>query len=375
MIRWGMAVVCAALLAVALPGGGAGAAAPACDTTFIQTTFKNGTIGGLWTDASNWSAGVPDATKTACINRPGEYAVGLFVPATVKNLILGSGRSADDVGLAARGGTLTVLGDYTQQAGSRLSFEFSGGGNSFTRMQVGGTARLSGSIGATVVRDPGGPKRVIEAGAIAGAFTDAGFFTGSSYEVRYDARGVTLIRAAPSAPIVGARVNVGKVSGTVRVRLEGSRRFVTLRAGRGVPVGSELDTTRGVVRLSSATRGGVRQSSQFNGGRFVVRQAKTGLTTAALSATVLRGCPRSSSADAAARRRRPTRRLFGSGKGLFRTKGRYGSATVRGTKWSVQDFCDRTVFRVTEGTVAVRDDVRRRSVTVRAGRSYTARRR
>ena len=67
------------------------------------------------------------------------------------------------------------------------------------------------------------------------------------------------------------------------------------------------------------------------------------------------------------------RRLWGDGKGKFRTKGRYSAATVRGTKWLVQDGCRYTRTRVTQGVIAVRDNVRKRTIIVRKGKSYTAR--
>jgi hypothetical protein len=63
----------------------------------------------------------------------------------------------------------------------------------------------------------------------------------------------------------------------------------------------------------------------------------------------------------------------GDGSGSFRTSGRYSSATVRGTKWLVQDSCAGTLTRVVRGVVAVRDDVRRRTVVLRAGKKYLAR--
>ena len=53
--------------------------------------------------------------------------------------------------------------------------------------------------------------------------------------------------------------------------------------------------------------------------------------------------------------------------------GSYSAATVRGTEWLVQDTCAGTLTRVTQGTVLVRDKVRRRNVILRAGRSYLAR--
>ena len=82
----------------------------------------------------------------------------------------------------------------------------------------------------------------------------------------------------------------------------------------------------------------------------------------------------SRAAAAAPRRpRRPSKRhLWGDGKGAFRTSGKYSSATVRGTKWLVKDSCAGTLTRVVRGTVKVRDKVRRKTVTVRAGKSYLA---
>jgi hypothetical protein len=63
------------------------------------------------------------------------------------------------------------------------------------------------------------------------------------------------------------------------------------------------------------------------------------------------------------------RRLWGSGRGRFRTRGRYGAATVRGTKWLTLDRCDGTNVRVVRGKVSVQDLVHpnRRSKLVTAG--------
>ncbi len=57
----------------------------------------------------------------------------------------------------------------------------------------------------------------------------------------------------------------------------------------------------------------------------------------------------------------------------YRTQGRYSAATVRGTDWTVTDRCDGTLTTVRRGTVAVRDFRRRRTILVRAGKSYLAR--
>ena len=65
------------------------------------------------------------------------------------------------------------------------------------------------------------------------------------------------------------------------------------------------------------------------------------------------------------------RKLWGDGRGRFRTRGRYGAATVRGTRWLTLDRCDGTKVRVVRGKVAVKDLARpnRRPKLLRAGQS------
>ena len=68
------------------------------------------------------------------------------------------------------------------------------------------------------------------------------------------------------------------------------------------------------------------------------------------------------------------RGLWGSGKGHFRTNGRYGSASVRGTIWFVSDRCNHsTLFTVRRGVVRVHDDTLGRNLNLRAGHRYVAR--
>jgi hypothetical protein len=66
-------------------------------------------------------------------------------------------------------------------------------------------------------------------------------------------------------------------------------------------------------------------------------------------------------------------KLWGSGKGKFRTNGKYSAATVRGTIWLVEDRCEGTFTKVRRGTVRVRDFRRKKTVTVKAGHTYLAR--
>jgi hypothetical protein len=171
-------------------------------------------------------------------------------------------------------------------------------------------------------------------------------------------------------PVAGVSVNVTPVSGAVRVRLRGTSRFVDLATLSSVPVGSELDVTRGRVRLVSAAGASKTQTGDFYGGRALIGQGRAAaLTTLKLSEPL--ACPKRKAAGLAQPKR--TRRLWGDAKGSFRTSGRYAAATVRGTRWLTEDRCDRTLVRVRVGRVEVLDQVRRRRVVLRAGQSYVAR--
>ena len=64
--------------------------------------------------------------------------------------------------------------------------------------------------------------------------------------------------------------------------------------------------------------------------------------------------------------------LHSSAKGKYRTRGRYSSATVRGTAWTVTDRCDGTLTTVQRHTVSVQDFVRHVTVLVRQGHRYLA---
>ena len=168
-------------------------------------------------------------------------------------------------------------------------------------------------------------------------------------------------------------VVAAEVSGTVRVRLRGTRRFIALDAARGIPFGSEVDARRGRVRLTSLpSAGGKPQTAEFYRGLFTVHQV--GSITELRLSEKLTGCKKAKRASVAQKKRRPkSRRLWGNGRGKFRTKGQYSAATIRGTRWLVQDNCRSTLTRVTVGSVLVRDRVKRKNIIVRAGKRYVAR--
>jgi hypothetical protein len=187
-------------------------------------------------------------------------------------------------------------------------------------------------------------------------------------------------------------VNATVVSGEVFVKLPAGtasaaqtkppKGFVRLTGAETIPVGSMLDTKRGRVKIrSAATTGRKLQTGQFFRGRFVIRQARIKRRSKKLitdmrltGSSFKKACSARASISAKRKRsKKRVRRLFGDAKGSFRTSGRNATATVRGTRWGVQDRCDGTLVMVQRGRVAVRDKVKRRTVVVRRGHRYLAR--
>ncbi len=175
----------------------------------------------------------------------------------------------------------------------------------------------------------------------------------------------------PPPPTGGESTNVVVARGTVLVKVPGSETFVELDGAAQVPIGSQLDTTAGAVDVT-VSRGATLDTSQFYDGVFtVLQQSSSSLGEIRLEGGDFLQClgPRSFRTLA---KRRPVRKVWGTGKGRFRTRGQVAAATVRGTKWLTQDLCEGTLVTVQEGTVVVRDFARNRNITLKAGRSYLA---
>jgi streptogramin lyase len=176
-----------------------------------------------------------------------------------------------------------------------------------------------------------------------------------------------------------AKSVVVEPEGTVRVKTPQGE-WESLGDGAEVPLGTMLDTRRGQVALSSEGCHGGTQTGRFGGGLFSVRQPRSGCgrVDVYLRGGNFKSCPRLTARHrrgrvAAASQSKRVRKLWGRDSGgRFRSHGRHSHATVRGTRWLTLDRCDGTLTRVTSGAVAVRDEVRHRTVLVRAGRSYLA---
>jgi hypothetical protein len=174
-------------------------------------------------------------------------------------------------------------------------------------------------------------------------------------------------------PEAGEHVVIRPTKGIVKIQLPGSKQFVELRSIDDIPLGATIDTKFGRIQLRFESEPGKVQSATFYGGIFQIRQIGKVLDlklTEALAACPKKNSGRKASSAQSKKKKVKKRKLWGDGKGRFRTSGRHSAATVRGTKWLVEDSCSGTLTRVTAGVVAVRHG--KKTILVRAGKRYLA---
>jgi CSLREA domain-containing protein len=189
----------------------------------------------------------------------------------------------------------------------------------------------------------------------------------------YEFKGV-VPEAQVGQPVAGESIVASKSKGTVKVKLPGSDEFFVLQDGQQLPMGTTFDTTHGRVNIRADQGHGVaNKKAWFYQGVFKVNQTKGNKPLTTLTLTGKLQCGGKGKASSALKKKK-TRRLWGNGKGRFSTKGKHSAATVVGTKWLVEDRCNGTLTRVVRGVVKVRDFKKRKTVKVRAGHSYFARR-
>ncbi len=158
-----------------------------------------------------------------------------------------------------------------------------------------------------------------------------------------------------------------------------------LRGREIVRVGTTIDSSEGRVKLEFATAPdaerrtfGRSMDGVFYDGAFTISQ---GISSSLVDLRLLgddtdddeRALGALAARASAARKRKRKLRVWGEARGRFRTVGRNGAATVRGTRWLTSERSDGTLFRVTEGIVEVREFASRRLVTLRAGEQFLAR--
>jgi sugar lactone lactonase YvrE len=160
-------------------------------------------------------------------------------------------------------------------------------------------------------------------------------------------------------PSLGQTANVARLEGTVTIRGGGAAPRPLL-APEQIRFGTEIDTTRGTLRLVTARTGGGTQRATLYQGRFTLRQPASNVPTATLTGNQLNSCPASTTRGSTARLPdpdpppgKPKRSVRTRVKGEFKTNGNSASASVKGTDYEVADYCSGTLVTVYSGVVLV----------------------
>jgi hypothetical protein len=175
-------------------------------------------------------------------------------------------------------------------------------------------------------------------------------------------------------PVNSQTANAYPSSGTVLVKAAGTKTFAKLVTPQQVQVGAIFDVRLGAVQITIANGRGGFDSATFSQGEFRLVQ-NGAIAELDLVGGNTKHCPKAAKGGAAVvavKRGRSIRHLWGEGSGNFRTKGRFASATIRGTRWLTDDRCFGTLVTVAKGAVTVRDLVLRKTLALRAPKSYFA---
>ena len=168
-------------------------------------------------------------------------------------------------------------------------------------------------------------------------------------------------------PVYATSINVDPISGSVKVREPGRRKFVVISSETHLKIGSTIDASAGNLHLITEKRaGGPVQSADFHSGVFKVTQPGKGKPVTVLDLVSELACSAKQSASASGAKGNG---LWGSGHGHYRTVGNHGSATVRGTIWFTADLCEGTLFKVSRGVVLVRDFTENKTIACTRARS------
>ncbi len=185
---------------------------------------------------------------------------------------------------------------------------------------------------------------------------------------------------ATPTPLIGHTAVAQIASGTVLVVNPKTGATSPLAAGAAIPIGSVIDASHGVLKVTTALNGPKQsQTATVWGGSFKLLQNRsTGMVTFSLAGRP--DCARAATARRSFRSMtarssspKPISLWAHDNHGKYSTRGYNSVATVRGTWWKTSNTCAGTLTYVKRGLVSVRDLRRHRTVLVRAGHSYLAR--
>jgi hypothetical protein len=357
--------------------------------TLVNSTITNNTAGG------GNVLGQGGGLATAAAPASGANPFSMLTNVTLTSNITGLGGAGPNLSTASKAtsaqNTIVALaGDANcsgaiQSNGNNLEDRSTcglgaAGDRSNTSPNPIGDLAPNGGPTDTQALFPGSP--AIDAGSNSGCPSSDELAVGSTPNPPSHANPPSVLGATLPPAVLGKTFNLVPVRGTVTYLLPNGRRYNPLQSAVQAPLGTIVEASDGKARVISARNSaGLQQNADFYDGPFQVRQSldprkpgvpRTGITDLFLRFGDFGDCDRADRKQIQAVAARKRRRLWGKGKGAYRTRGNYGSASVRGTWWFTKDFCDGTEFFVREGVVKVRDNTRRRTVTIRAGQRYIA---
>ncbi len=207
-------------------------------------------------------------------------------------------------------------------------------------------------------------------------------------------------------PVPGRSLRLSPAGGFTRAFIAGKPAGQPIREPDLVQLSSRVDSEKGQVKIETGRPDGTARTANVTSGQFAIEQPQGPIETTFRLTAPMNGCrafeggagsgsaakkvagkpkvakrsgrPVASAAAAPkkkkkTKRKRRTRKIFVQSDGGHRTSGRYSDAVVRGTKWTIQDYCTSTRVTVQEGLVEVFDNVKGKSVFVPAGERYISR--
>jgi hypothetical protein len=185
-------------------------------------------------------------------------------------------------------------------------------------------------------------------------------------------------RKAALRPTLGKTVMLTHLAGRVLYKTPGGP-VQSLSNQVVVPNGTVVDATKGYVKVTVErdASGALDSATAWHGSFTAVQTPPSGSSAAVTVLTLADSLIGSSNKGASAARAHAAstskkKSLWLNGKGNFKTRGKRASAILRGTEWYTEDTGSQTTVKVTEGKVAVRDFVKKKTVLVTQGHSYTA---
>lgn len=254
-------------------------------------------------------------------------------------------------------------------------------------------ADSAGSIGLkiTAVNLPASGSIALNSATGAVTYTPSLNFTGSE---TFTFRGTTAtgvsgaytatVAVVPATPVVHVSANLGKSSGDILIKVPGSESFVPLVEDQLVPLGTIVDASDGHCITTFANADKTLYAATFWGGLFEMGQGVGDNPPAVMklrddevdeaSVDSAKASVFSGGLKVAAKKKKGKKKnkLWGDGKGNFTTTGGGGSASVRGTRWMVENYSNGTLFKVARGRILVRDYWAHKQITLKIGDSYFA---